>query len=97
MSGLSHVMHLNKNGGAFTMASKTACGRNVTRTPRSANWEQFKNSADQCELCAASKHAELNRKADAKADLEDADLWQPVDDPDAWKAQDDAIIKANRK
>ena len=27
----------------------------------------------------------------------DVDLWEPVDDHDAWKAQDDAVIKANRK
>ncbi len=59
-------MHLNKSGSG--MASKTACGRNVLRTPMSTNWENFKNQPEghQCEKCAASKQAALNAKMDAK-------------------------------
>ena len=55
-------MHLNKSGSG--MAARTACGRNVIRTPLSANWAEFKNlpADQQCAKCAASKQAELNRR-----------------------------------
>lgn len=85
-----HVMHLNKSGSGMT--SKTACGRNILRTQLSTKWESFKNSSEQCEKCATSKQAELNRKNDDK----ELNAWEPVDDPNAWKAADAAIIKASR-
>ena len=66
------VTHLNKSG--FGMASETACGRNVVRTPISTNWADFKTlpESQQCEKCAASKQAALNAKADANK-------WVPED------------------
>lgn len=81
------VTHLNKSGSG--MASKTACGRNILRTPISTNWEEFKSDAHQCEKCAASRQAELNAKADANK-------WVPETDPNAWKARDAALIAAKR-
>lgn len=84
---MSLQMHLNKSGSG--MASRTACGRNILRTPLSTNWEGFKNETNQCEKCAASKlFAFLTRR--------DADAWEPVADQDAWKAADDALIAASR-
>ena len=81
-------MHLNKAGSKF--AAKTACGRNVLRTPVSCNWAGFKltQEDEQCAKCAASKQAELNARRDA-------DLWIP-ESPDAWKLADDALIAARR-
>ena len=58
------VVHLNKNGSG--MASRTACGRNILRTPLSTNWEEFKTEPHQCAKCAASKQFEVNTKMDAK-------------------------------
>jgi hypothetical protein len=63
-------MHLNKSGGG--MASMTACGRNILRTPLATKWANFKNLPEdqKCMKCAASKQAELNKRADArKGDL----------------------------
>lgn len=59
-------LHLNKSGSG--MASKTACGRNILRTPLSANWEDFKAepAEQQCVKCKESKQAALNAKVDAK-------------------------------
>ena len=81
-------MHLNKAGSGF--AAKTACGRNVLRTPVSCGWAGFKLTPEgqQCEKCAASKQAELNARRDA-------DLWIP-ESPDAWMVADDALIAARR-
>lgn len=89
---MSHQMHLNKSGSG--MASKTACGRNVVRTPMSANWDYFKNLPhdQQCAKCAASKQAELNARTDAKA----ADAWVPVADENAWKDADAKMIAAHK-
>ena len=58
-------MHLKKGGSG--MATKTACGRNVIRTPMSCGWEQFAAlPADaRCDKCAASKQAELNARPKA--------------------------------
>lgn len=57
-------MHLNKNGNG--MAARTACGRNILRTPMSCGWEGFKMEPTnrQCEKCAASKQAALNSRRD---------------------------------
>jgi hypothetical protein len=80
-------MHLHSTGGG--MASKTACGRNILRTPMSTSWAGFKAETDRCEKCEQSKlFAFLTRK--------DADQWVPVENPDAWKAADDALIAARR-
>jgi hypothetical protein len=63
---MAHVTHLNKSGEGW--ASKTACGRNMLRTPFSANWNDFKQSPTQyrCVKCVASKQFELNTRVDAK-------------------------------
>ena len=60
------VTHLNKGGEGW--ASKTACGRNMLRTPFSVNWAEFKNEPTQyrCVKCVASKQFLLNTKVDAK-------------------------------
>ena len=61
-----HQMHLNKSGNG--MASRTACGRNILRTPMSCGWIGFKATpaAQQCEKCNESKQSALNTRADAK-------------------------------
>lgn len=61
-----HVTHLNKSGAG--MSSKTACGRNILRTPMSANWSEFKQEPTQyrCVKCVASKQFVLNTKVDAR-------------------------------
>jgi len=60
------VTHLNKSGSGFT--SKTACGRNIMRTPISMNWIDYKNEPIQfrCIKCESSKQAELNLRMDSK-------------------------------
>lgn len=64
---MSRQMHLNKSGSG--MASRTACGRNILRTPMSCNWEGFKlrTVEQRCEKCHASKQAALNARRDAFA------------------------------
>jgi hypothetical protein len=59
-------VHLHKSG--LGMAAKTACGRNILRTPIAARWTEFKTEPEkyQCDLCAASKQATLNARFDAK-------------------------------
>lgn len=81
---MSRVTHLNKSGSG--MASMTACGRNILRTPISCDWEGFKLTPknQQCEKCAASKQFELNERRDA-------DKWEP-EHPDAWKQADDKLL-----
>ena len=97
-------IHLNKSGSGMT--AKTACGRNILRTPQSANWEDFKTyEADHvCAKCAASKQAELNKRNDAKAvpvaveeKEEEFDLsgWIP-EDPEVTKARDEVLLAAYR-
>lgn len=83
---MSHVTHLNKSGSG--MASKTACGRNVLRTPMSCNWADFKTSAHRCEKCETSKQAALNERSDAAK-------WVPVEDENAWKEADAKLIAAH--
>lgn len=58
------VTHLNK--GPAGMASMTACGRNILRTPISVNWNDFKQEAVQhrCIKCAASKQFSVNSRMD---------------------------------
>jgi len=60
-------MHLNKGGSG--MAARTACGRNILRTPLSTDWQGFKAqpAEHRCAKCAASKQAELNARRDAAA------------------------------
>ena len=83
---MTHQVHLNKSGSG--MASRTACGRNILRTPLSCGWEGFKLEARQCEKCATSKQAEVNARRDA-------DKWMP-EHPDAWKQADDKLMAARR-
>ena len=63
------VTHLNKSG--TSMASKTACGRNILRTPISVNWSEFKAEPSQyrCIKCADSKQFAVNTKMDARKAL----------------------------
>jgi hypothetical protein len=63
---MTHQMHLNKSGSG--MASKTACGRNILRTPMAANWGDYKNEPVQyrCIKCEASKQFEVNTRMDAR-------------------------------
>lgn len=58
------VTHLNKSGTGW--ASKTACGRNLLRTPLSVNWSDFKAEPVQfrCVKCVASKQFAINAKMD---------------------------------
>lgn len=82
------VTHLHSSGGG--MAARTACGRNILRTPLSTSWEGFKTETNRCEKCEQSKlFSFLTRK--------DQDQWVPVADQDAWKAADDALMAASRK
>lgn len=55
-------MHLEKSGGG--MASRTACGRNILRTPMSTNWAGFMEepTASRCVKCSNSKQAEVNAR-----------------------------------
>lgn len=63
---MAHQMHLNKSGAGFT--SRTACGRNILRTPMSTDWENFKMEAlaYRCIKCVASKQFEVNTRMDAR-------------------------------
>ena len=63
------VTHLNK--GPSGMASMTACGRNILRTPVSANWNEFKVELIQyrCIKCLASKQFEVNTRMDARKEV----------------------------
>jgi hypothetical protein len=62
----THQLHLNKGGSG--MASMTACGRNILRTPLSSNWSEFKaeRPEHQCIKCRESKQFALNTRVDAK-------------------------------
>lgn len=59
-------VHLDKNG--IGMASKTACGRNILRTPISSTWSEFKSEPLQyrCDKCVASKQFSLNIRMDER-------------------------------
>jgi len=63
---MSHQMHLNK--GPTGMAARTACGRNILRTPMSTDWENFKMEAAayRCIKCVSSKQFEVNTRMDAR-------------------------------
>lgn len=63
------VTHLNKAGMGW--ASRTACGRNMLRTPISVNWEDFKKEIPEhrCAKCVASKQFEVNTRMDARKEL----------------------------
>jgi hypothetical protein len=60
------VMHLNKGGQGW--ATKTACGRNMLRTPMSVNWDDFKKEPIEycCIKCLSSKQFEFNTRLDQK-------------------------------
>tara|TARA_R110000868_G_scaffold23663_1_gene94874 strand:+ start:224 stop:427 length:204 start_codon:yes stop_codon:yes gene_type:complete len=62
---MTHQLHLDKSGSG--MASKTACGRNILRTPLSASWFEFKNepTSYRCVKCLSSKQFEVNTRMDA--------------------------------
>ncbi len=94
---MSLQTHLNKSGSG--MASMTACGRNILRTPLSTNWEGFKKLAmnQRCEKCENSKQAAVNRKMDAKNAPEvDLAAWEPVS-PEEQEAILAAEVKAIRE
>lgn len=59
-------LHLDK--GPKGMAARTACGRNILRTPLSTDWENFKMEAFRyrCIKCVASKQFEVNSKMDVR-------------------------------
>ena len=61
------MMHLNKGGSG--LSSRTACGRNMLRTPLSTNWANFKQEKPEhcCEKCLTSKQAEVNARMEKKA------------------------------
>lgn len=61
-----HQVHLNKSGSG--MSARTACGRNILRTPLSTTWAEFKDLPEdqKCAKCAASKQAALNSRSRAK-------------------------------
>jgi len=63
---MSHQIHLSKSGSGWS--SMTACGRNILRTPMSAEWSEYKQVPveERCAKCEASKQAALNRKMDTK-------------------------------
>jgi hypothetical protein len=63
---MAHQMHLDK--GQKGMAARTACGRNILRTPMSTDWENFKMEAAayRCIKCVASKQFEVNTRMDAR-------------------------------
>ena len=61
------VMHLNKYGSGMT--SRTACGRNILRTPMSGTWSEFKADQFKCEKCTASKQADFFTRLDAKNEV----------------------------
>jgi hypothetical protein len=85
---MARSMHLHSSGSG--MASKTACGRNILRTPMSTTWDGFKTESLRCVKCEESKlFSFLTRK--------DLDKWVPVADQDAWKAADDALIAARKR
>ena len=60
------VMHLDKSGSGWSF--KTACGRNMLRTPMSTNWSDFKQEPVQyrCIKCSSSKQFEVNTKMDIR-------------------------------
>ena len=63
---MTRQMHLNKSGSGMT--SKTACGRNILRTPMSTDWADFLTEPVQfrCIKCNNSKQFEVNARADAR-------------------------------
>jgi len=59
---MTYQMHLDK--GPKGMASRTACGRNILRTPLSTDWKGFLSEPEQfrCIKCSNSKQAEVNAR-----------------------------------
>jgi hypothetical protein len=51
------------------MAARTACGRNILRTPMSTDWAGFKTEPQQyqCIKCRQSKQFDLNTRRDIAA------------------------------
>lgn len=64
---MTRQMHLDK--GPKGMAARTACGRNILRTPMSTDWKGFLTEPEQyrCVKCSNSKQAEVNAKAMIKS------------------------------
>jgi len=77
-------MHLNKSGTG--LGAKTACGRNLLRTPMSCAWAQFKATPveQQCSKCADSKHVAVRNRMDL------------TNSTPAELAEDDAIERFHR-
>ena len=59
---MTRQMHLNK--GPLGMAARTACGRNILRTPMSTDWKSFLAEPEQfrCIKCCTSKQFSFNMK-----------------------------------
>lgn len=83
---MAYMMHLDKSGSG--MASRTACGRNILRTPLSTNWAGFTGERKEYRCENSSFAAFMSKK--------NKNEWVPVDDPDAWKKADDALIAAHK-
>lgn len=75
--------------------SKIACGRNHTNSHMATKWSEFKDSDHQCEACAKSRVAELNKKSDVKKEQEELDQWVP-EAADEWMKRDDAVVAAHK-
>ena len=60
---MARQMHLDK--GPKGMAARTACGRNIMRTPMSTDWKGFLAEPEQyrCIKCSNSKQAEVNARS----------------------------------
>lgn len=92
-------MHLHTTGSG--MAVKTACGRNILRTPMSTGFSEFLTSEQPCDKCKASKtFSVLLRKhnaalANAQAEQEDMGEWEAIPDSETIKA-DKALIKGKQ-
>lgn len=83
-------IHLNKSGSG--MASTTACGRNILRTPLSTSWEEFKSEKVRCTKCDNSKLFAFLTREDAKKESEE---WE-AEDSGAWMRKDDLIVAAHK-
>lgn len=77
--------------------SKQACGRGIGNSHVAVKWSEFKALPEghQCETCAKSRVAELNKKSDFKKEQADLEAWEP-EAPNAWMERDDATVAAHR-
>ena len=86
-------MHLTKPSNG-----KIACGRGIGNSHMAAKWDQFNSlpHEQQCEACAKSLQAQLNKKNDASKEAEELAKWIP-EEQDAWMKADDALVASRRK